>query len=87
MENALGCRTGIRSKRYGNGTLAVAEGKSAKTWSKRSRWPENKLTVHEHLSPACLKYSPPRAVTVRVELFLQRKSSDIRLTEDHGSLW
>lgn len=35
MENALGCRTGIRSNRYVNGTLAVAEGKSFKIWSNR----------------------------------------------------
>ena len=70
MENALGCRTGIRSNRYGNGTLAVAEGKSAKTWSKRSRWHESQLTLYEHLFPACLKYSPPWPITVRVEFFL-----------------
>ena len=31
MEKALGWRTGMRSKRYGNETLALARGKSFKT--------------------------------------------------------
>ena len=31
MENALGWSMGMRSNRYGNGTLALDEGKSLKT--------------------------------------------------------